>query len=191
MAVRRIVTSRAKNNIRNLYWRSTRKNIQRKQETKSLVNAMIELVYTTPLIPSKENQGILSIWKSKGYTIFESTHCFARKASGIICKPIGSKQNMKRKWYFACVVDINMNTLYIVNAAFAKYIDRTIDNTPSAIKFINAMKGVYTRKNKKESERRQLSILFPESKINQQKQQYIISECIDKYLKKYKYRYSS
>lgn len=185
MAVRISITNRAKKNIKNLYWKSTRKNIQRKRETKSLVDAMIALVNTTPLVPSRENNGVLSIWRSKGYTIFESTHCFVRKSNGIICKPIDSKQNMKRKWYFACVVDVRRNTLYVVNAVFAKYVDRTIDNTPSAIKFMNAMKGVYTKKNKKESERRQLSIQFPENKNRYKNLQQIINECIDNCLKKY------
>jgi len=78
MAVRRIITNRAKKSIRNLYWRSTRKSIQRNQETKSLVDAMVELVDVTPLSPSSESRGVLGVWKNKGYTIFESTHCFVR-----------------------------------------------------------------------------------------------------------------
>lgn len=185
MAVRRIITNRAKKSIRNLYWRSTQKSIQRKAETKSLVDAMVELVDTTPLSPSNESRGVLGIWKSKGYTIYESTHCFVRKTSGIRCKPMDSKQNLKRKWYFACVVDIRRNTVYIVNAVFAKYIDRLTDNTPTAIKFMNAMKGIYTRRSKQDTERRQLTIPFPENESKKYLLKKLVNECVDRCLRKY------
>lgn len=183
MAVRRIITNRAKKSIRNLYWRSTRKSIQRKQETKSLVDAMLELVDATPLVPSSESRGVLGIWKSKGYTIFESTHCFVRYSSGIGYKPIDNKKNLKRKWYFACVVDYRRNTIYIVNAVFAKYIDRLTDNTPTAMRFMSAMKGVITKRNKRDAERRQLALQFSENESKHYKLQKLISECIDRYLR--------
>ena len=185
MAVRRIITNRAKKSIRNLYWRSTRKSIQRKQETKSLVDAMLELVDTTPLVPSSESRGILGIWKNKGYTIFESTHCFIRYSSGIGCKPMDNKKNLKRKWYFACVVDYRRNTIYIVNAVFAKYIDRLTDNTPTAMKFMTAMKGVITKRNKVDAERRQLTLQFPENESKHYKLQQLINECVDECLRKF------
>ena len=51
-----VINRRAKKSIRNLYWASTRKSIQRRQETKSLVDAMVKLMNTTPLIVSKENR---------------------------------------------------------------------------------------------------------------------------------------
>lgn len=159
MAVR--ITNRARKSIRNLYWRSTRKNIQRRQETKSLVDAMIKLVNTTPLVISSENRGILSLWRSKGYTIYESTHCFVRYASGVGCKPMDSRKNMKRKWYFACVVDAINNIVYIVNAVFARYVDRLEDDTPTATKFMSAMKAIETRRRNKQAQ--QLTIQFPET----------------------------
>lgn len=186
MAVRRVITRRAKNNIRNLYWRSTRKSIQRKQETKSLVDAMIELVNSTPLSPSYENRGILGVWKNKGYTIFESTHCFVKKSNGIKCKPMNSKKNLERKWYFACVVDIRRNTIYIANAVFAKYTDRLVDDdTPTAIKFMNAIKGNHTKQSIQDAERRQLTIPFPKNESKQSCLQQLINECVEECLNKY------
>lgn len=182
MAVR--ITNRAKKSIRNLYWRSTRNSIQRKAETKSLVDAMIELVDTTPLIPSKENRGILSIWKSKGYSIFESTHCFIRYANGIECVPMNSRKTLKRKWYFACVVDSAHNIVYVVNAVFAKYVDRVYDDTPTAFKFMSAIKGLETRRKNKEAASRQLRFMFSENKSSTKSINRIISETINNYLKR-------
>ena len=145
-----IITKRAKKNIRNLYWSSTKESIQRRRETKSLVDAMIELINTTPLVVSKENRGILKQWRSKGYTIYESTHYFVRYSNGIECKPMKSRKSMARKWYFACVMDVVNNVVYVVNSVFAKYVDRLNDDTPTAMKFMSAMKGI---ENKEEKER--------------------------------------
>ena len=132
-------------------------------ETKSLLDAMLKLVDSTPLMPSNECRGILNIWKRKGYTIYESTHYFVRQSSGIECKPMNSKNNLKRKWYFACVVDVRNNNVYVVNAVYSKYIDRLADDTPTAIRFMSAMKGVYTRIKKQEAGKRQMKINFPEN----------------------------
>jgi hypothetical protein len=107
----------------------------------------------------------LNIWKRKGYTIYESTHYFVRQSSGVECKPMNSKNSLKRKWYFACVIDLRNNNVYVVNAVYSKYLDRLIDDTPTATRFISAMKGAYTRKKKKEAKKRQLKINFPENKI--------------------------
>ena len=48
---------------------------------------------------------------------------------------------------------------------YYKYIDRLIDDTPTAVRFMRAMKGVFTRKKKKEAENKQMNINFPENKI--------------------------
>lgn len=181
MAVR--LTNRAKKSIRDFYWRSTRKSIQRKKETKSLVDAMFTLVKNAPLIPSNENRGILRVWRNKGYSIYESTHCFIRRSSYIGLKKMDTSKNLKRKWYFACVIDAKSNTVYIVNAVFARYVDRMVDNTPTATRFLSAMKGIATKQRNQIAKQQQLTIPFHENEsvINSMNQ--IISEVINQYLK--------
>ena len=186
-----IITKRAKKNIRNLYWSSTRDSIQRRQETKSLVDAMIELISTTPLAVSKENRGILKQWRNKGYTICESTHYFVRYSNGIECKLMKSRKSMARKWYFACVIDVVNNIVYVVNSVFAKYVDRLNDDTPTAIKFMNAMKGIETKRKKKEAENMQLKIPFPENiqykklmRLTEQDLHWIVVESVNKVLRR-------
>lgn len=180
-----IITNRAKKNIRGLYWRSTRGSLNRTQETKSLVDTMISLINTTPLIVSKESRGILGIWKNKGYTIFESTHCFIRRSNGAEFKQMSSRKDMRRKWYFACVVDIATNTVYIVNAVFVKYVDRLLDDTPLATKFISAIKGIETKRKKREAAKLQLTIPFEENKMHilrltEAQFKRMLTECITK-----------
>ena len=159
-----VINRRAKKSIRNLYWASTRKSIQRRRETKSLVDAMVKLMNTTPLVVSKENRGVLKLWRNKGYTIYETTHCFVRYSNGIDCKPMKSRKSMKRKWYFACVMDMTNNVVYIVNSVFSRYVDRLDNDTPTALKFMGVMKGIETKRKREEAEKRQLKIQFPEHK---------------------------
>ena len=68
-----IITNRAKKNIRNLYWRSSAKSIQRNMETQSLLDAMLKLVNTTPLTPSKECRGHIEYLEKKGNDILVVT----------------------------------------------------------------------------------------------------------------------
>ena len=178
-----IITNRAKKSIRDLYWRSARKSIQRKKETKSLVDAMLTLVKTTPLIPSNENRGILRVWRSKGYAIYETTHCFIRHSNYIGLKKMDTSKSLKRKWYFACARDINNDTVYVVNAVFARYVDRMVDNTPTATRFLSAMKGIATKQRNQIAKQQQLTIPFPENECIINAMNQIITEVINQYLK--------
>lgn len=173
------ITKRARNSIRNLYWESTRKSIQRRLETKSLVDAMTSLINTTPIIPSKNTNGVLKLWIDKGYSIFETTHVFIRQSTGIRCKEMSSKRDINRKWYFACVNDLPNDEVYIVNAVYAKYIDRMMDDTPTALRFLRAMKGVQTRRRKKEAQDRQLNIPFQESVLYRNKSHERLTQIIN------------
>jgi len=178
-----IITNRAKKSIRDFYWRIARKSIQRRLDTKSLVDAMITLVNTTPLIPSNENRGVLKLWKDKGYTIYESTHCFIRRSNYIGLKQMNTPNSLKRKWYFACVIDAKTDTVYIVNAVFAKYIDRIVDNTPLARTFFSAIKGLETKRRNQIAKKQQLTIPFPENESVVNSMNQIIFEVINQYLK--------
>lgn len=146
-----LITNRAKQSIRGLYFQSTRGNLNRREETLSLLDALIAIVENTPLKSSANSMGVLSNWRSKGYTILETSHNFIRKMDKNAKTPFlkakrqTSKSDNKRKWYFACVVDSATNTTHIADAVFAPYLDRVRKELPSAISFTAAMRGLVTR----------------------------------------------
>lgn len=154
-----IITRRARQHIRGLYFRSNRKNINIRMEVRSLIDAIEELVTNGQIIPSSNRKGILSIWDSQGYSIFEVCDIFTRKSFGNKYNNLLSKKQKARKWYFACVID--SNNLYIVDAVFCKYLDRITAPIPFAMKFISAMKGRVTRQKKQNAKKMQYTIQFP------------------------------
>lgn len=169
-----IITNRAKQSIRGLYFQSTRNSINRRYETLSLITSLEQTMLSTPLKVTTTRRGVLIDWESKGYTIVETTFCFTRRTNTVIQKRQNTKKTIARKWYFACVYDVSRGDVYIADAVFAKYVERQRIALPMAVNFLSAMRGVITRREKQNAKEKEL--LLPLKEYKQIK--YRISESI-------------
>lgn len=183
-----LITRRAVQSIRGLYFQSTRNHINRVAETSSLVDSLISIVNAERFTASSNARGILGEWRRLGYTVLETKHNFIRKFDASANSEITtqkkqtSRKDFKRKWYFACVLDSATNTIYIADAVFAPYIDRVLRNLPLASNFMLAMRSLISRRNN--ANIRQLKIPFKESRIRitESRLKQIITEAIKRVL---------
>lgn len=115
------INKRAKRQIRQLYSASTRSNLHTDMSTKSRLDALVDIIHSTPLsqitIP---NGTVIKEWMNKGYTVLCTTYCFIRKSYGIKAKQIQTARDKQRVWYFATIREGNM--LYIVDAVIAIFL---------------------------------------------------------------------
>ena len=146
-----LITKRAKQSIRGLYLQALRKSLNKYVELNSLLSSFECLMNDKPLIASFKNDGVIAEWREKGYSIFETEYNFVRKQDKgngdvkLAFKKAKSKDDYKRKWYFAGLYDSRRRTLYIADAVYAPYINRPKKELPSAYNFMLAMRSLISR----------------------------------------------